>query len=218
MRLRAYDSVTRRFLSRDPLVLQTDPVSVNPYAYARGNPLLWIDPTGENPEASGGVDAATAAGMGANLVSAFSEGLQANVPEVGRTGWTRSGQAVKNVGNAAGTAATVFGAGLEVYNTNERMNRAGDRFLGNARDIWARHRFLLAEAWRLYARKRRISYDQYVAMRRALIELREFELENNRDRFWVDSLSIGTISTLNLLTNLIPGGGLVVDWSNHIEH
>ncbi len=218
MRLRVYDSVTRRFLSRDPIALQADPVAVNPYAYGRGNPLFWSDPTGQNPQASGGVDVATATGIGANLVSGFSEGLQANVPGVGQAGWTRAGQRVSNVGNVAGTAATVVGAGLEVYNTNERMNVAGERFIGAAEEIWARHRLLLAEAWRLYARKRRISYDQYTSMRRALIELREYELQTNRDRFTVDSLSIGTISTLNLLTNLIPGGGLIVDWSAHIQH
>jgi RHS repeat-associated protein len=45
MRARWYDSATARFLSPDPL-LSADPMQVNPYQYARNNPLSYIDPTG----------------------------------------------------------------------------------------------------------------------------------------------------------------------------
>lgn len=44
-RARYYDSPTGRFLSRDPLE-SLDPRAVNPYQYAAGNPLLFVDPLG----------------------------------------------------------------------------------------------------------------------------------------------------------------------------
>ncbi len=50
---RVYDPERGRFLSRDPIVNVDDPnpLAVNPYAYAAGNPLRFIDPTGELPTA-----------------------------------------------------------------------------------------------------------------------------------------------------------------------
>jgi RHS repeat-associated protein len=49
MRARFYDSLTGRFLSRDPIWsdLIEDPRSVNPYQYAVQNPLSFIDPSGQ---------------------------------------------------------------------------------------------------------------------------------------------------------------------------
>jgi RHS repeat-associated protein len=47
MRARAYDPVTARFLTRDPLwPVLDDPQSINPYQYAYENPLRYIDPWG----------------------------------------------------------------------------------------------------------------------------------------------------------------------------
>jgi RHS repeat-associated protein len=45
LRMRYYDSATGRFLSRDPLS-STDPLEINPYQYARGNPVTRDDPSG----------------------------------------------------------------------------------------------------------------------------------------------------------------------------
>jgi len=42
MRARYYDSTTGRFLSRDP-VKSLDPMQLNPYQYAAGNPMLFVD-------------------------------------------------------------------------------------------------------------------------------------------------------------------------------
>ena len=48
MRARWYDSATGTFLSVDPLVADVeDPQSHNAYSYARNNPILYTDPTGE---------------------------------------------------------------------------------------------------------------------------------------------------------------------------
>ncbi|GEM_PF-3624124 len=47
MRARYYDSLTARFLSRDPAwKYEDDAKSVNPYQYAGQNPLSFIDPSG----------------------------------------------------------------------------------------------------------------------------------------------------------------------------
>jgi RHS repeat-associated protein len=45
MRQRHYDASASRFLSPDPLTTP-DPRSAEPYAYARGNPLFYVDPLG----------------------------------------------------------------------------------------------------------------------------------------------------------------------------
>jgi len=48
MRARFYDSANGRFLSRDPAV-SFDPMAMNPYPYAIGNPIGYNDPTGLDP-------------------------------------------------------------------------------------------------------------------------------------------------------------------------
>jgi RHS repeat-associated protein len=52
IRDRYYDSATGRFLSPDP-VKGTGPQSVNPYQYALGSPLEFVDPTGRDPQHPG---------------------------------------------------------------------------------------------------------------------------------------------------------------------
>ncbi len=48
MRARFYDPQTRTFLGRDPADGRIgDPQSLNPYQYVQGNPVLFVDPTGE---------------------------------------------------------------------------------------------------------------------------------------------------------------------------
>ena len=47
MRARYYDSLTARFISRDPIWPDLwDPKAVNPYQYVAQNPLIFIDPSG----------------------------------------------------------------------------------------------------------------------------------------------------------------------------
>jgi len=67
MRRRVYDSATASYLSRESTI-QLDPRMINPYQYAMGNPLYFMDATGREPEApasqepsggSSGVEAAT---------------------------------------------------------------------------------------------------------------------------------------------------------------
>ena len=50
MRFRYYDSATGRFLTRQS-GSSTDPKLVNPYQYAQGNPLAWVDPIGQGADA-----------------------------------------------------------------------------------------------------------------------------------------------------------------------
>ena len=45
MRDRHYDASAARFVSRDP-IMTNDPRASEPYSYARGNPLMYVDPLG----------------------------------------------------------------------------------------------------------------------------------------------------------------------------
>ena len=52
MNARYYNGKTGRFMSQDPIFISvgfdlSDPQSLNSYAYARNNPLRYIDPNGE---------------------------------------------------------------------------------------------------------------------------------------------------------------------------
>ncbi len=47
---RYYDPLTARFISRDPGWPNICPRDVNPYQYARQQPIVYADRTGENPE------------------------------------------------------------------------------------------------------------------------------------------------------------------------
>jgi RHS repeat-associated protein len=49
MRERYYDASTARFISRDP-VISMHPKALNPYQYAFGNPLHYVDVTGHFPK------------------------------------------------------------------------------------------------------------------------------------------------------------------------
>lgn len=51
MRARWYDMLTARFLSRDPLWMETvgDPLQISPYSYALGDPVQFNDPSGLQP-------------------------------------------------------------------------------------------------------------------------------------------------------------------------
>ncbi|MCH0541411.1 hypothetical protein I3F58_17955 [Streptomyces sp. MUM 203J] len=46
---REYDATTGRFISADPLIDLTDPLQMNGYTYANGNPLTYADPSGLRP-------------------------------------------------------------------------------------------------------------------------------------------------------------------------
>ncbi|MGW0703754.1 polymorphic toxin-type HINT domain-containing protein [Streptomyces sp. NPDC002867] len=51
---REYDSETGRFLSADPILDLTDPLQMNGYTYANGNPIMLSDPTGLRPDGACG--------------------------------------------------------------------------------------------------------------------------------------------------------------------
>jgi RHS repeat-associated protein len=54
MHRRLYDSRTKRFISPDPIMDFNNPSGLIPYLYAAGNPLRYIDPTGEANEDKAG--------------------------------------------------------------------------------------------------------------------------------------------------------------------
>ncbi|GAA4794398.1 hypothetical protein GCM10023329_53730 [Streptomyces sanyensis] len=51
---REYDASTGRFISAAPLIDLTDPLQMNGYTYANGNPVMMSDPDGLRPMATGG--------------------------------------------------------------------------------------------------------------------------------------------------------------------
>jgi RHS repeat-associated protein len=218
MGTRLYDAATRRFLTRDDRAGLGDPVPGTPYAYASGDPIGRVDPLGETPQgaqAGGGV--VDQVNFGANVVDVAAEVTEQAVDLTGNK-YTSAGKATKLGSNVVGTTASVIGAGIEVYKGNERMDGACDRFSAENRAAREENRRLLAEAWDLYFVKKRISREQYDRFRRAIMELFHERIQRSEDNFTVDTLANGTITTLNLLTNLIPGGGLVIDWADHIQH
>ncbi|MEM6532098.1 MAG: DUF6531 domain-containing protein [Myxococcota bacterium] len=143
MRRRVYDSVTRRFISREPLLGLLDPRALNPYQYAFNNPQQYADPTGENPKDQKGsgnelqIEASDVADT-ANWVSYGTEkmidaakalndadiealaGQRKNILEVAKL--QQLGDSLDGVGRLAdrvGTAADVVGDGLEIYSVYE---------------------------------------------------------------------------------------------------
>ncbi|MGW4049555.1 polymorphic toxin-type HINT domain-containing protein [Streptomyces sp. NPDC004779] len=61
---REYDQHTGRFLSADPLIDITDPLQMNGYTYANGNPTTLSDPTGLIPDGRCGGNITTCSGNG----------------------------------------------------------------------------------------------------------------------------------------------------------
>ena len=56
---RIYDSQTCQFLTRESMGPHSHPFTVNPYQYAAGNPLMYIDPLGTDPVDSDAAEAET---------------------------------------------------------------------------------------------------------------------------------------------------------------
>jgi RHS repeat-associated protein len=66
---RLYDPVVGRFISADSILPKWyDPQSLNRYAYARNNPILYSDPSGHSSEAAALYNSALAAGWSAALI------------------------------------------------------------------------------------------------------------------------------------------------------
>jgi RHS repeat-associated protein len=99
MNARYYSGKTGRFISQDPMALFSpekllgDPQSLNSYAYARNNPLKYIDPTGEFAFLVPFIPAITAAGAAvvstalyyAPQIMSFGQSLTTTFGQVGVT-------------------------------------------------------------------------------------------------------------------------------------
>ncbi|MFJ5079460.1 RHS repeat-associated core domain-containing protein [Streptomyces sp. NPDC088553] len=66
---REYDQNTGRFISADPLIDLTDPLQMNGYTYANGNPVSKSDPTGLRPDGICGGNSSTCNPDGGNEMS-----------------------------------------------------------------------------------------------------------------------------------------------------
>ncbi|NUN53454.1 MAG: hypothetical protein HUU06_11795, partial [Planctomycetaceae bacterium] len=213
MRARVYDARARRFLSRDPATDQLGPLDLAPYAYAAGDPLGMVDPLGEDPAPPAGeelsnADIASKATAAVGVVEEVAERAYDAVEVLRRTGAQE--RALARV-KGAGKVANVLGAGIELYQANERMDKAGDAFSARNRETWDWFRRMIQEMHQAY-RSKRMTYDEMNRFRRAVIDARDARLSASGDKFWTDTLQAGTIMTLNMFTGLIPGAGVVLDW------
>ena len=82
MRARYYDAETGRFISEDPAGHEG---GLNLYAYAGGNPIIFVDPTGLSPQEGGSSAPMARAGLGAGLAGAALASIG------GTAGFTKSG-------------------------------------------------------------------------------------------------------------------------------
>ncbi len=164
MRRRVYDPVTGQFLTPDPIPGRIEPVGVNPYLYAIGDPQNYVDPQGLTPTkedvASGalstGSSVGTVAGMrGAQLTEQSADALktannlmgevQLFGPE-GQAGANRAWRAfqqfeeaddlARNLDDAAKTPTRLgqIGRGLQVLDIALTMNKLRNELNTNLAD------------------------------------------------------------------------------------
>lgn len=73
---REYDQNTGRFLSADPIIDTTDPLQMNGYTYANGNPVSKSDPTGLRPDGLCGGNTSTCRADGDEVATNYHETWQ----------------------------------------------------------------------------------------------------------------------------------------------
>jgi|GEM_PF-697123 len=118
MRERYYDAVTGSFLSRDPLWPDLyNPGSLNPYAYVNGNPVSYIDPTGEE-----GKKGETVYG---------SSGVKAN------SGTSSALDTSKSVGSAVSAGNTTLRVGSKAVVLGGKLSKAAaaSKIIGSASSV-----------------------------------------------------------------------------------
>ena len=216
MRSRLYDPATRRFLTREPRTDRLEPGDLAPYAYAAGDPLTFVDPTGETPTPPAPSptpgDAAAKVNAGVGVFAEVEERLYDATNVLRRTG---AQEAFKNRAKSAGGASSYIGTGIEIYNANERMTTAIDGNHRRNEAIWDWAARQMEEANSLL-RQKRMTREQVDAFRKVVFDARDAQLKASEDQLWTDTLQTSTIMVLNSITGLIPGTGLcpALDWSN----
>jgi RHS repeat-associated protein len=86
---REYDQTTGRFLSVDPVIDHADPLQINGYTYANGNPVLLSDPTGLAPDGRcGGIT--TTCGPASHVETVYESWTQTS------DGWLWQGKTYKD--------------------------------------------------------------------------------------------------------------------------
>ena len=73
---REYDQNTGRFLSADPIIDYADPLQINGYTYANGNPVSKSDPTGLRPDGLCGGNTSTCRADGDEVATNYHETWQ----------------------------------------------------------------------------------------------------------------------------------------------
>lgn len=209
MRQRLYDSVTKRFLSREQFPDLMHPAKLNPYQYALCNPLEYVDPTGEDPEPSSGGDVTDYVGFGANYVDGVGDALEII---------SKEGSTAAKIGDGFGIAGHAVGAVTEVVKGNSRMDEICKKFKDEMERLRKEFDDRMKEI-RLRWKRREITYDEYTARRRRYWQEMNEGMDRAQTAFNTDTVANGVITTLNLLGNHIPFLGLTgFDWSDHIQY
>jgi len=219
---RFYDSASMRFISRDPLVGRLHPHAMNPYQYAVGNPLTYIDPLGAHPtsgdilNAGKEVDGAIggAAGIAGHYVEkaalhaddyaqVMSNALPANATPKDINIVTKavknadklakSSKALNAAGNA-GTALQVAGVIQEGMRMKDAFDRINKEYGERIANAWQNFNTHMKEAMELYKKKKWTEGE----LKLFIIRLRwSLELELHRAGF-----DRGTDAWLNLFVGV----------------
>jgi len=215
MRDRYYDSVTGRFISRDP-VRTIDPASTNPYQYAACNPRMLIDPTGEEEGEITPTDYfVTNANTYAALVSAeagrvyepladMAAKLPVNSPGR-RELWERykSADALNTVLQRVGEGAFALNAGMEIANMHEKPKKIKENRDKLIDETLKSFNNRYKNAYQLL-KKKKITFEQFENMVREMNEGLQKEIQGISKGSWYDMCLTYTEGLLKSEANATP--------------
>ncbi|MEZ5463742.1 MAG: RHS repeat-associated core domain-containing protein [Lysobacteraceae bacterium] len=177
MGARFYDSVSMRFLSRDRSGPWLNPLAFNPYAYAAGNPMYFVDPWGSNPESAQSPSALDYVSEAVNVVSAggtiqgvVEEAAKANLNAARETTVPLARQLAQG-GQSASSARGAFNQAASAQRNAQRaVNQATSRGMKALGNLGNAATFLggLIEAYKLNGKLNQHESDYSRSVRNAL--------------------------------------------------
>jgi RHS repeat-associated protein len=240
MGARYYDSVTGRFVSRDP-IKDIDPISINPYQYAEGNPMMFVDTTGRKPETNTGTAPVrtvpvTVGEVGRTGVSVFSEAVGQTadrvlkkIDGVGKV-LPKGSNALKKLKgiekriSGASTALSVVEKAAQIKGAFDAMLEARKKVKevlkrAESQDILTAFAYDVAVAELNYALKtKRITSKQWERLLRNLSEGYTMQLDSSRTHRFMTALLENLRGALKAFGGLTPVQGEQWDrYFNYLE-